>query len=200
VNRSGNIIYGPVIFSDQGKTNCISAVALPNGLVHLAYNCNGSKTKVIDVFNNTIVGEHKFHFKLIYGIESVLLNDGNILLAYIDQDNHGQCIVVQPSGLKVSGPHEFFGESMSKIRLTKRQDGNVCVVFTTYKKNGLCAIVDTKGKLIKGPVSIYDGYIIENHSFDCIHLRDNMVMIPLSVRMMGSSSHTDREGGYLVVK
>lgn len=200
VNRSGNIIHGPAIFSNQGKTNCISAVTLPNGLVHLAYNCSGSKMKVIDVFNNTIVGEHKFHFKLIYGIESVVLNDGNVLLAYIDQDSNGQCMVVQPSGLKVSGPHEFQEENVGKIRLAKRQDGNVCVVFTTHQKHGRCAIVDTKGKVIKGPVPIYDGYTIESHSFDCVHLGDNMVMIPLSVHKIGSPNNTDRKGACLVVR
>jgi hypothetical protein len=201
VNRSGTIIHGPSIFSKQGKTNYISAVTLPNGLVHLAYNCSGSKTKVIDVFNNTIVGEHKFHSKLIYGIESVVLNDGNVLLAYIDQDSNGQCIVVRPSDSKVSGPHEFYEENVGKIRLAKRQDGNVCIVFVTHQSRCRCVIVDTKGSVIKGPVPIYDGYTIKGgHSFDCVHLRDNMVMILLNVHKIGSSNYTDIMAAYVVVR
>jgi len=200
VNRSGNIIHGPNVFSDKGKTNYISAATLSNGLIHLAYNCSGSKTKVVDVFNNTIVGEHKFHFKLIFGIESIVLDNDNILLAYIDQDLKGQCKVIQPSGMKVSGPHLLYGEELHKIRLVKRQDGNICVVFTTKKKQVRCAIVDTSGKVIKGPVPIYDGYSIDLHSFDCVHLRDNMVMIPLSVRKIGSDDYSDRIGAYVVVR
>ena len=200
VNRSGQIIHGPKIFSNKGKTNFISAATLSNGLIHLAYNCSGSKTKVIDVFNNTIVGEHKFHSKLIYGIESVVLDNDNILLAYIDQDLKGQCQVIQPSGKKVSGPHRLCDEQLHKIRLAKRKDGNVCVVFTTENNRGRCAIVDTNGKVIKGPVSLYDGYAIERSSFDCVHLRDNMVMIPLSVKKLGSTDRADRMGGYLVVR
>ena len=62
------------------------------------------------------------------------------------------------------------------------------------------AIVDTNGKVIKGPISFYDGYAIEHSYFDCVHLRDNMVMIPLSVRKLSSSDRADRMGGYLVVR
>ncbi|MFC1636727.1 hypothetical protein ACFL5Z_18010 [Planctomycetota bacterium] len=200
VNRSGTIIHGPKIFNNKGKTNYIRAATLSNGLIHLAYNCSGSKTKVIDVFNNTIVGEHTFHFKLIFGIESVVLDNDNILLAYIDQDLKGQCKVIQPSGLKVSGPHRLYNEELHKIRLAKRQDGNICVVFTTKKRQGRCAIVDTNGKVIKGPVPIYDGYKIDLHSFDCVHLRDNMVMIPLAADKIGSDEYTDRIGAYIVVR
>jgi hypothetical protein len=202
VDRSGKIIHGPSIFSAQGRTQYISATTLSNGLIHLAYDCSGSKTKVIDVFNHTIVGEHKFHAKLIYGIESIVLDNDNILLAYIDQDSKGQCMVVQPNGSKVSGPHQFSNgdEGIMKIRLAKRADGNVCLVFAVEKSRGRCAILDTDGKVIKGPITLYDGYVVENISFDCVHLRDNMVMIPLSVRKLGSDDLADRMGGYLVVR
>lgn len=200
VSNGGKILVGPEVFGSQGKTTYISATTLPNGLINLAYNCSGSKTKVIDVFNNAIVGEHKFHAKRIYGIESVVLDDGNILLAYVDQDSKGQCMVVKPSGLKVSGPHGIHPEKVRTIRLAKMANGNVCLAFTLTNKACQCAIVDTNGQVIKGPNPVFDGYRIETESFDCVHLRDNMVMIPLSAIKSGSNDLADRIGAYAVVK
>ena len=60
--------------------------------------------------------------------------------------------------------------------------------------------VDTSGKVIKGPVPIYEGYRLDDNKFDCFHLRDNMVMILLSVAKINSSDYSDRIGAYVVVR
>lgn len=65
---------------------------------------------------------------------------------------------------------------------------------------GEYVIVDKQGKIIKGPVPILEGYNIDQHSIDCVHLRDNMVMIPFAADKIGSNSYSDNFGGYVVVR
>ncbi|MFC1483073.1 hypothetical protein ACFL56_02320 [Candidatus Margulisiibacteriota bacterium] len=199
VNAAGQIINGPSTFNDKGLTHSISAATLTNGLIRLTYECGGGKTKIIDPYLQTIKNEKKFYSKRINGITTTALNNGNTLIAYIDTNGKGKCIVMDQKNTTRHGPHTIHNNIRS-IKSLKLNNGNVFMTFIADSdEKGMCTVVDTKGNRIKEIKSIMEGYKFYQNTTAPALLQDNKVIIVFCASKKGSYS-SDVYTGYVVMK
>ena len=111
-------------------------------------------------------------------IVATMLDDGKIFVGWRIRNPADQLV----------GEGTFFTTSLQK---------SPTVYYTQGSTQNQKAKPFSDGRVL---IASGGGYAIESSSFDCVHLRDNMVMIPLSVKKLGSTDRADRMGGYLVVR
>ncbi|MCX5725920.1 MAG: hypothetical protein NT030_01840 [Candidatus Saganbacteria bacterium] len=151
INEAGDKIWGPVVFNNKGYTPSIGA-AITDGLIFLSYNCGFGKTKLLDAFGNVVRDEVQFLVKPLGINQPLTLDNGNIMLLYLNNVAQGSCSILNREGGVLQGPTLFTPDSLSGIHASKLMNGNIFVLYTRNEgdtQKAFCTVLDQNGNRIK---------------------------------------------------
>ena len=139
-DSSGNLSGNSFVFNSKA-TDFISAAALPNGNVFIAYHDAGEKNKgkfvIYDSSGNLICGPTLFNGRQTFFISATMLGDDNVLIMYQDRGNDGHTrlnsyVICGMYGNILSGPgilsiSELY--NAGNLSTTAMTDGNVFLAY-----------------------------------------------------------------------
>jgi len=161
---SATVSYSPSTPTNQNITATLhppANVTITNngGSADYIFNNNGSFT--YSYTGNQVLAPTVFESGAVQELDSVVLNNGNILIAYADMNNseYATFVIYDSSGNQIKAPTVIENFSASSISVITLDDGNFLIAYATGTtfKYGRFAIYDRDGNLVNAPTYFSNG-------------------------------------------
>jgi hypothetical protein len=129
INQSGNVIIGPVVFNDTGYTSYIGA-AVVDGLIWLNYTSGFSRSKLFDLYGNTVRDAVRYGAKQVGVNKPFITESGKVLLPHIDSESRGMVLELNRDGSIAKAPFSFASNHLTNLSASRLASGNIFVVYS----------------------------------------------------------------------